>query len=1389
MATAVPPIYIPDGHVAYCQNYLLGEDGYKLRRGFEKLNPRAIPFPGARLDGAGQYLEVIDAYSTQGSGAFSLPFNQSHVIEIAFVLEDMPVNATQRMFLLSYGQAGATEGIAHRWAIEVLRDANELIQVRFRTSTTTITTVFTDSGPGIKSGIGYRVSFIHDDQISATDGRLLVFRQGTDLPIANVSGSILNFTGKERLLLGRSLLNTLTGTDGYFAGIIQDFRFWNYGDASPGVIATPAAPAVTDAIVVRSNVELDTVDAADSDLQCWIRADHDDNEDGVLEDLAGNGFDAVNRPAPPRWVSPGLVDNAPETFCPLLDPVDSQFIRIYDRPSAVGGSIFNAFGQNSAYEFSLSFAVELDGDYINRLKADSAAPDWLPLVYYGNDKIAGSLYGEDISAAGNYGLVMWLENVGTTSNPDYRPRAQLCGDTLGRKILTPSNQTVAGGTRYRIDLIRDNRWFWYRVYEDGENWFASSGEERRVDIDSITPWTTEVLRDPYGASPWTDGQVFLFGTVNDAGDQRYFPGKFDDIRIFSTNAERVHAEYNISLHPWDDISAIDNKLLFRGRLNEGSGRYLTDSSSYRNNLPSVGGTEGELHEMMPASARVEFGAGWIAPSQYNEASGIRAYKDIETGGETLFVAAGGALWTTPAKFGDRTVLLSPIYHGLESGRQVSWANLNNQLIIANGLNDNLRYDGKSMSPLGLPQPTQAPGAVGAGGSGVLPGTYLYYYRWKNSKTGGVSNLSPASAAHVITAAEDVRVTYFVPNIASGLAALAADTVEILRTLAGGATPYVVGFQRLPDRSGSQAQVASLVYPPFTDNTPDGQVSRKTAVTSLTAYSALPKCKYVIAARSRLFGFGIDAYPNRLVWCELHYPDHHDPITQYSDGIDSGDGDELSGGYFWNDVLWLFQRRQIWNVLGVDDDRTLTVVHRFSGIGCAAHETIQNVGGFLIWRGEDQFYRMTAGSSQPEPIGDPIKNLLELIDPTQVRYETSGVLRQEGLYLCAVTSEIGRVIDSRVRNDYVFAYNVFRRQWYLLETGSVAAFENVELGGFSELFALMRNGFIYRYSGLGNDSDTAGIRQHTYKDGLARDERSNFTLAADVANDDRNIDLLESADVYTDGDGMKGLKVQWVLDDGTLSGEYIVRKHVTVSGSPRLHLCKPVSEASTSKIGMDVYVGGYTGLIQSRYEHFGRPGVEKSVSGLFLVTAATGVTPAPSRAPAVTEATGAATLIYAYTIEIDGSEGRMSPWTEVTSAARAATVIELHAPRADLGTIVKLNLYLLIPGTHAFRRIYVHTVQSSAEIVSVTDPDTYIGDPAFVLYEPWVKSSMVRISGSQAIRGQALTEVHTNKVVDLSGDREWRIPFEMSGNLFQFEIESPFPDANHEIHLLEALVSE
>lgn len=163
-------------------------------------------------------------------------------------------------------------------------------------------------------------------------------------------------------------------------------------------------------------------------------------------------------------------------------------------------------------------------------------------------------------------------------------------------------------------------------------------------------------------------------------------------------------------------------------------------------------------------------------------------------------------------------------------------------------------------------------------------------------------------------------------------------------------------------------------------------------TTLFGSTTTPQIKYGIIYKDKIVGINVNetSGKSKLVYSDVGYPDIWPSINYIY--VDRDDGDELTGIKAYRGNLYVFKKKGIYQMVGLDDgyptnDGYYKIV---DGIGCLYNETIQEKDGYLCFvseRGVELFdgINVTLVSSRITP---EIKNLAQMYTGTLSWGETT-----------------------------------------------------------------------------------------------------------------------------------------------------------------------------------------------------------------------------------------------------------------------------------------------------------------------------------------------------------------------------------------------------------------
>jgi hypothetical protein len=311
-------------------------------------------------------------------------------------------------------------------------------------------------------------------------------------------------------------------------------------------------------------------------------------------------------------------------------------------------------------------------------------------------------------------------------------------------------------------------------------------------------------------------------------------------------------------------------------------------------------------------------------------------------------------------------------------------------------------------------------------------------------------------------------------------------IGIFRSEIGpGLEKYLVA--EIPNNSLTATQV-------YADNTADANLGRLW-LEPTTDRTAPPKGKYVNAWNGQLTIAGIPTAPFTLRYSDTENAEYF-PADSNELLIESGNGDKITGHAPNNEVYAVFGAQSFTVITGDIAQNQLRVETRSRNNGCAAHATICDMDGTLVWLSADG-PRYSQGGQMPLPLGASVaeerQETASRIDPIfdnagqssreswNLQRAVGFVIPQESRYLLFVPKEdlSGSNYNSNELSR-AFVYLKNRDAWLI--------WSNVDISGGASFLSDDRVYFTKRYyDGAAFDSDFMGLSDATdaygYADGI------------------------------------------------------------------------------------------------------------------------------------------------------------------------------------------------------------------------------------------------------------------------------------------------------------------
>ena len=306
---------------------------------------------------------------------------------------------------------------------------------------------------------------------------------------------------------------------------------------------------------------------------------------------------------------------------------------------------------------------------------------------------------------------------------------------------------------------------------------------------------------------------------------------------------------------------------------------------------------------------------------------------------------------------------------------------NDWLFMSNGVDANLKWNGRYTAPVGVHERPLAPTADGIEDSGFSPdhsfptsSTDVMQYRATFVNTSG--HEGPPSEAGV-AAALDTPTNLALVKI-TGLNAPSASDL-IYRNIYKRAADGEYYFWR---------QVASHVEVVYDHEAP---LAVAASGTPLVAVFPPPTSKFIAFFRGR--GFYVDPnFPSFIFYSDAGLPEQISSAFNFLE-VTSDDGDEITGLVSYNDSLVVFKRRSMWRITALADG-TPVLRPISQGVGSVAPRASLLAYDKLIFIGQLGVYEFDGGSVRSisnmldewwtETLPDFLKNAVGWLDERQRR---------------------------------------------------------------------------------------------------------------------------------------------------------------------------------------------------------------------------------------------------------------------------------------------------------------------------------------------------------------------------------------------------------------------
>ncbi len=459
-------------------------------------------------------------------------------------------------------------------------------------------------------------------------------------------------------------------------------------------------------------------------------------------------------------------------------------------------------------------------------------------------------------------------------------------------------------------------------------------------------------------------------------------------------------------------------------------------------------------------------AGGTEPAAYLN---ITRNQDITASGSAI----GFEIWnqvSTPGTFTNPFSLHNAAIADTEF-ENASFANINNVIFISTGYDALMKYDGVRVYKAGLPTNTidsVTATAVGASGPTGPNIQYKAIYSYTDAKGNLVDGIASDLTAKVSPGGQEVDIV--VDNIleASGYDTDSSNlTIRLYRNLAEDSTTFY--FVKAVTNDGSSATQT------ITDDINDADIGEP-FLEPIVEHGLPPIGKYCTVIQGVLVISGDKLNVNTVYYSDIESPEYF-PAGAKSFNVDTVIGDKVVGIGPQGLNLYVFKNRSIHLVSGeINEDRFRTDLLNNSSVGCAAHSTIKEVEGSLVFLTTKGVYQVFG------------TNIQELSDIIHSDFSTNRSVFNfkraaaehyvtKDKYMVHIPSFTGTYSNEDSR---VYVYDYYRKAWLIWD--SINATGGIALLDDSLYFTEIRNdsvlGVTFNSLKFQDTGDTWDYADHT-----------------------------------------------------------------------------------------------------------------------------------------------------------------------------------------------------------------------------------------------------------------------------------------------------------------------
>lgn len=393
------------------------------------------------------------------------------------------------------------------------------------------------------------------------------------------------------------------------------------------------------------------------------------------------------------------------------------------------------------------------------------------------------------------------------------------------------------------------------------------------------------------------------------------------------------------------------------------------------------------------------------------------------GSKVLLADAGSGIYTG----NDTTGAFTSIFTVPQPSHKASWLTWQNQAIMVDGYNADVKYDGSSASATYLGAPLATDAGTGSGGPGTGNYTYKVGCYTNNSNGSGPFEFDFNTPSNTLVATGHTINLTMIPQC-SDADFLGEPIVGryIYRTKANGSTYFLL------------ATIANNSAVTYTDTTADSSISITYPNIGGATQSAPPTGILSLVFQGRLWIANNPANPSRVYYSEINDQEMFLP-TSYFD-IRANDGDQIT---MLADVLGVItigknntiQKIQTPTITG-QPAADWTITDPFAYVGCVSPYSVQNTPIGIMYLGNNGIYFFDGNFSTL--LSDQVTPTIKDISPNNFAIAYSAFYQNQYLLGYASSS------SGATSNNRVLVYDLLSKS-FDIDTSNIGTF-TVERGG-------------------------------------------------------------------------------------------------------------------------------------------------------------------------------------------------------------------------------------------------------------------------------------------------------------------------------------------------------